>query len=61
MSHTIEPMILHLEDRQSVVFNQRNVLRVANRDQVQRTMLTDFFDLNIRDPNAYQYLHKDII
>ncbi|RNA23292.1 hypothetical protein BpHYR1_018101, partial [Brachionus plicatilis] len=59
MSHKIESMVIHLEDRQNVVFNQRNVTGVVNREQ--RTMLTDFFDLNVRDPNANQFLYKDII
>ncbi|RNA15162.1 hypothetical protein BpHYR1_017260, partial [Brachionus plicatilis] len=57
--HKIESMVIHLEDRQNVVFNQRNVTGVVNREQ--RTMLTDFFDLNVRDPNANQFLYKDIV
>ncbi|RNA01092.1 DNA repair and recombination mitochondrial, partial [Brachionus plicatilis] len=59
MSHKILAMVVHLEDRQNVVFNQRNIKGVANKEQ--RTMLTDFFDLNVCDPNANQFLYKDIV
>ena len=59
ISHTIIHLLIHLENRQNVVFTRVNIDRLANT--VPRTMLTDFFDLNVRDQNANQFLYSEIV
>lgn len=46
-------------DRQNIVFVENRIERIAENEPPV-TMLTAFFQLNVRDPNANQYTYKEI-
>nr|GEX62219.1 ATP-dependent DNA helicase PIF1-like [Tanacetum cinerariifolium] len=52
---------VHLPNNQLVRFREDDVLTdILNREINKRSMLTAFFELNKTDPNARQYLYRDI-
>ncbi|GJU94086.1 uncharacterized protein Tco_1318842 [Tanacetum coccineum] len=52
---------VHLPNNRLVSFREDDVLTdILNRERNKRSMLTAFFELNKTDPNARQYLYRDI-
>ncbi|GJZ02049.1 hypothetical protein Tco_0520010 [Tanacetum coccineum] len=58
---SIMSLQVHLPNNQLVSFREDDVLTdILNRERNKRSMLTAFFELNKTDPNARQYLYRDI-
>ena len=60
LSHVIIRLQIHLPDRQSVVFTAQRLGEVA-ANPPPTTMLTAFFQLNMTDRRANEYLYLDIV
>lgn len=59
-SHTIIRLPVHLEDYHNVYFGPGQVLERVQNAALARTKLTAFFDLNVTDVEARQYLYQEI-
>eukprot|EP00102_Acyrthosiphon_pisum_P014215 XP_008184159.1 PREDICTED: uncharacterized protein LOC103309724 [Acyrthosiphon pisum] len=59
-SHTIIRLPVHLEDYHNVYFGPGQVLEQVQNAALARTKLTAFFDLNVTDVEARQYLYQEI-
>ena len=58
-SHKIERLDVHVENGQNVTFREgENIEEVLERGE--RTKLTEYFEVNVRDQEARQYLYTDI-
>nr|GEW09811.1 hypothetical protein [Tanacetum cinerariifolium]GEX57138.1 hypothetical protein [Tanacetum cinerariifolium] len=61
ISIRLSSLQVHLPNNQLVSFREDDVLTdILNRERHKRYMLTAFFELNKTDPNARQYLYRDI-
>jgi hypothetical protein len=55
-------MQVHLPGMHMVPFNDKDSLEeVAARALYQRSMLTEYFKMNIEDPKARQYLYREFL
>ncbi|CAF1246967.1 unnamed protein product [Rotaria sordida] len=59
-SHNVVMLSIHLEDGQSIFFKENQAETVLRRESVACTTLTAYFDLNVSDLGAHQYLYQDI-
>ncbi|XP_068464800.1 uncharacterized protein [Phaseolus vulgaris] len=61
MNPSVERLQIHLPNRHQVRFyKHQNISDVLNDDNVSKTMLTQFFALNCRDPHSRSYLYREI-
>ncbi|XP_068486703.1 uncharacterized protein [Phaseolus vulgaris] len=61
MNPSVERLQIHLPNRHQVCFyKHQNISDVLNDDNVSKTMLTQFFALNFRDPHSISYLYREI-
>ncbi|KAI5424445.1 hypothetical protein KIW84_030582 [Lathyrus oleraceus] len=57
----VERFQIHLPNRHQVRFyDHQRIADVLNNERNSKTMLTQFFALNLRDPQARNYLYRDI-
>ncbi|KAI5394306.1 hypothetical protein KIW84_061119 [Lathyrus oleraceus] len=58
---SIERLQIHLPNRHQVRFyDHQQIADVLNNERNSKTMLTQFFALNLRDPQAKKYLYREI-
>ncbi|KAK2446928.1 hypothetical protein QL285_006342 [Trifolium repens] len=56
----VERLQIHLPNRHQVpYYNHQRIADVLNDDRNSKTMLTQFFALNRRDPHSRKYLYRD--
>ncbi|XP_068466667.1 uncharacterized protein [Phaseolus vulgaris] len=61
MNPSVERLQIHLPNRHQVCFyKHQNISDVLNDDNTSKTMLTEFFSLNFRDPHSRSYLYREI-
>nr|KYP37965.1 hypothetical protein KK1_040826 [Cajanus cajan] len=59
---SVERLQIHLPNCYQVRFYKyQRITDVLNNDHNSKTMLTQFFSLNRRDPNSRSYLHREIL
>jgi hypothetical protein len=51
---------IHLKEGQSIFFKKNEAEATLRRESVACTTLTAYFDFNVSDSSAYQYLYQDI-
>ncbi|CAF2148066.1 unnamed protein product, partial [Rotaria magnacalcarata] len=59
-SHNVVMLSIHLKDGQSIFFEENQAENALRRESVACTTLTAYFDLNVSDSSAHQYLYQDI-
>ncbi|CAF1487910.1 unnamed protein product, partial [Rotaria sordida] len=59
-SHNMVMLSIHLEDGQSIFCKENQAETVLRQESVACTTLTAYFDLNVSDLGAHQYLYQDI-
>ncbi|CAF1646682.1 unnamed protein product, partial [Rotaria magnacalcarata] len=59
-SHNVVMLSVHLKDGQSIFFEENQAENALRRESVACTTLTAYFDLNVSDSTAHQYLYQDI-
>ncbi|XP_050876133.1 uncharacterized protein LOC127079808 [Lathyrus oleraceus] len=58
---SVERLQIHLPNRHQVRFyDHQQIADVLNNERNSKTMLTQFFALNLRDPQARKYLYREI-
>jgi hypothetical protein len=58
---SVERLHIHLPNRHQVRFyDHQQIADVLNNERNSKTMLTQFFALNLRDPQARKYLYREI-
>ncbi|XP_050915146.1 uncharacterized protein LOC127130124 [Lathyrus oleraceus] len=58
---SVERLQIHLPNRHQVCFyDHQQIVDVLNNERNSKTMLTQFFALNLRDPQARKYLYREI-
>ncbi|XP_050897527.1 uncharacterized protein LOC127104385 [Lathyrus oleraceus] len=58
---SVERLQIHLPNRHQVRFyDHQQIVDVLNNERNSKTMLTQFFALNLRDPQARKYLYREI-
>ncbi|KAI5442792.1 hypothetical protein KIW84_011714 [Lathyrus oleraceus] len=58
---SVERLQIHLSNRHQVRFyDHQQIADVLNNERNSKTMLTQFFALNLRDPQARKYLYREI-
>ena len=61
MYPSVERLQIHLPNRHQVRFyNHQRIHDILNDEYYSKTMLTEFFALNCRDPEARRYLYREI-
>ncbi|KAI5416511.1 hypothetical protein KIW84_041536 [Lathyrus oleraceus] len=59
---SVERLQIHLPNRHQVRFyDHQRIEDVLNNERNSKTMLTQFFALNLRDPQARNYLYREIL
>ncbi|KAI5391538.1 hypothetical protein KIW84_076377 [Lathyrus oleraceus] len=59
---SVERLQIHLPNRHQVRFyDHQQIADVLNNERNSKTMLTQFFALNLRDPQARKYLYREIL
>ena len=62
MYPSVERLQIHLPNRHQVRFyNHQRIHDILNDEYYSKTMLTEFFALNCRDPEARRYLYREIL
>ncbi|KAI5402735.1 hypothetical protein KIW84_050366 [Lathyrus oleraceus] len=58
---SVERLHIHLPNRHQVRFyDHQQIAYVLNNERNSKTMLTQFFALNLRDPHARKYMYREI-
>ena len=59
-SHTICRLAIHLPDQQRVYFRAGEEAEAVDRESSRKTHLTAWFQLNMEDESAREYLYTEI-